>query len=369
MKKQLSVCILILFCLFNILSSTSSGQSIALKDSLLNRLTELKKESGVKALIACIRNGEKELLTVALGESMTSIPANADMQLRIGGVSETFLGTLLMILVDQGQVRLDDRISKWIPEFLSADKVTLAMLIKNTAGYKDYVMNKEFTELITKEPFRNISREEIFNFAVAGGELNFLPGTEQRYSHTEFTILGEVLERATGKKMNQLYEENIFKPLGLKHTGYCINSDLPSPVLHAFSSDRGIYEDATFWNPSWTGDSGPLFSNLHDLCNWAKVFGKGKLLSPGSFKELTDRPEAAANPDLYFASGFLVSNGWYAQNPSFNGYSGAFGYLPSKELTIVVYTTQSENYKSEAQAFQIFKEIVKIVSPDNQINF
>jgi CubicO group peptidase (beta-lactamase class C family) len=67
---------------------------------------------------------------------MTGVPANLDMHLRIGGVSESFFGTLVMILVDQGKIRLDDKISKWLPDLLAADKVTIEMLIKNASGYQ-----------------------------------------------------------------------------------------------------------------------------------------------------------------------------------------------------------------------------------------
>ena len=351
------------------LSSNSFGQPFLEKDTILKKLAALKEEKNVKSLIAGIWKGDEEIVTVALGESMTSVPAGTDMHLRIGGVSETFLGTLLMILAEKKIVSLDDKVSKWLPDLLAADKVTLRMLIKNTAGYKDYVLNKEFLDIITKEPFRNFSRRQIIYYATSDGELNFLPGTKGVYSHTEFTILGEVLERATGKTMPELYVEYIFQPLKLEHTGYSVTTDLPCPVLHAFSSDRGIYEDATFWNPSWTGDSGPLYSNLKDLGRWAREFGKGKLLKPDSFAELISRPEGINRPDLYFASGFVVANGWYLQNPSFNGYSGAFGYLPLKELTIIIYTTQSQDPKSDAQAFQIFKEMVEMITPEAKINF
>ncbi len=369
MKKLLLFFHLLLLLTLFYPYSIASGQTFEVKDSILNKLAGMKEETHVKAVLAGVWIGEREILTVALGESMTSVPADVDMHVRIGGVTETFFGTLLMILAQQGKVSLDDKVSKWLPNLIAADKVTLGMLIKNTAGYKDYVLNQEFIDLVTKESFRKITREEIFAYATSDGELNFPPGTNQRYSHTEFTILGEVLERATGKTMSELYEENIFRPLGLHHTGYSINTDLPSPILHAFSSDRGIYEDATFWNPSWTVDSGPIYSNLPDLGIWARAFGKGKLLTPAYFDSLVSRPAGVGRPDLYFASGFGVANGWYIQNPSFNGYSGAFGYLPAKEVTIIIFTTESENPKSNKQAINMLKELAKIITPESPINF
>ena len=347
--------------------SNVSAQTFPSKDSLQNLISGLKANHHVKALIGGIWKGDQEILTLALGESMTSVPADINMHLRSGGVSETFFGTLLMILVDKGFINLDDKISKWLPGLLAADKVTPEMLIKNTAGYKDYVANKDFLNLILKEPFRKITRQEIINYSTGDGKMNFAPGTKQQYSHTEFTILGEVLELATGKTMGELYEEYIFRPLNLEHSGYCLNAEMPFPVLHAFSSDRGIYEDATFWNPSWVGESGPIYSNLADLAKWAPVFGKGALLTPDSFKKLISRPDGTGSPDKYFAMGFAVVNGWYIQNPSFNGYSGGFAYLPSKDLTIIIYTTESEDPDSGSQAIRILEDLVKVISPEDPL--
>ena len=225
-----------------------------------------------------------------------------------------------------------------------------------------------FIKRVTDRPFETVTRQQIYDYATEGGKLDYPPGTSQKYSHTDFTILGDILERASGRTMADLYEKEIFDRLALKSTGYSSSPDLPAPVLHAFSWDRGVYEDCTFWNPSWTGESGPLYSTLADLGVWARNFGKGSLLTPQSFAELIARPKGGGQ-DPYFASGFVVANGWYVQNPSFNGYSGAFGYLPSRDLTIYVFTTQGDDPKSNSLAFPIFKKVVELLAPQSPINF
>lgn len=345
------------------------SQTLKWNDDIPELLERYKEEQHIKAMLVGIWQGERELLTMALGESMTTVPANINMHFRIGGVSEIFLGTLLMILVEKEIVSLDDKVSKWLPDLLASDRVTLGMLMKNTAGYKDYVYNQDFIDLITTQPFLNITREDIIRYSTSEGELNFEPGTGQKYSHTEFTILAEALERASGKSMSELYEEFIFKPLGLKNTGYISTQELPSPVLHSFSSDRGVYEDATYWNPSWTGESGALYSTIPDLGKWAYNFGTGSLLTPESQAWLVSKPEGAPEGDIYFASGFVSAHGWYVQNPNFNGYTGAFGYLPEEELSIIVYATFSEKSNGNNQAFYILKELSKILVPDNPVRF
>jgi hypothetical protein len=74
-------------------------------------------------------------------------------------------------------------------------------------------------------------------------------------------------------------------------------------------------------------------------------------------------------PNLYFAYGFVVANGWLVQNPSINGYGGAFGYNLANSVTVVVEATKSETATTDASAFDIFRELVKYVTPTSPINF
>jgi D-alanyl-D-alanine carboxypeptidase len=131
----------------------------------------------------------------------------------------------------------------------------------------------------------------------------------------------------------------------MKDTQFPVNQEIQSPVLHAFTMDRKSYEDCTYWNPFWGSTPGLPNSNIHDLCKWGPILGTGRLISPAHFQEQiapTSVGKGRNKPDLYFAYGFVVSNGWIVQNPSINGYSGAFAYNLSSRVTIVVEATKSE---------------------------
>lgn len=357
------------YLLLGIASAQSKAPEVAAitPEEFSLRLDELRRRTGSRAAIATVWSGQEELARAASGMSLTGVPANTNMTVRIGGISQTFTGTLTMLLVEEGVIRLDDEISQWLPDLLNADQATVGMLLKNLGGYKDYVLDDDFEALITEQPFKQFSSDEIIAYSVKDGEFNFAPGTAQRYSHTEWTILREVLIRATGKTMPELYEEYIFKPWKLSRTGYSETAELPSPVLHAYSSDRKLYEDATFWNPSWTGESGPLYSNLTDLGRWGHLFGSGLLLKPDSFSQLMSRPQAASKSGPYFAGGFVVAGGWFFQNPQFNGYAGAFAHSRDHGVTVVVFTTASENPDSPQAAFEILTELIEEYFPDQPL--
>jgi hypothetical protein len=96
------------------------------------------------------------------------------------------------------------------------------------------------------------------------------------------------------------------------------------------------------------------------------------LISPAHFQEQiapTSVGKGRNRPDLYFGYGFVIANGWIAQNPSINGYSGALGYHLATGVTIVVAATKSETAKTDAAAFDLLREVTKYVTPARPINF
>jgi CubicO group peptidase (beta-lactamase class C family) len=330
------------------------------------------QKAGTKAVEFGMWVDDREILTTALGDSMTTVPATTDMHYRIGGIAETFMSTLLLMLVEQGRISLDDKVSRWFPNLLAADQVTVRMLVADTAGYIDYVTVDDFLNLQLAEPFRTFTDEELINYSVRDGQMKFRPGTSQQYSHTDNVILGQVIQRATGKSMKELYDKNIFGPTSMKDTQFPVDQDIQSPVLHAFTLDRKFYEDCTYWNPFWGSTPGLPTSSIHDLGKWGPILGTGRLLSPAHFQEQiapTSVGKGQNKPDLYFAYGFVISNGWIVQNPSINGYSGAFGYNLSNGVTIVVEATKSETATTEASAFDILREVIKYVTPATPLNF
>lgn len=172
--------------------------------------------------------------------------------------------------------------------------------------------------------------------------------------------------------MKELYDKNIFGPLHMKDTQFPVDQEIQSPVLHAFTMDRKVYEDCTYWNPFWGSTPGLPTSNLHDLGKWGPILGTGRLISRSHFQEQiapTSVGKGQNKPDLYFAYGFVVANGWIVQNPSINGYSGGFGYNLANGVTIVAEATKSENATTDASAFDILREVTKYVTPASPINF
>ncbi|HEU0115725.1 MAG TPA: serine hydrolase domain-containing protein [Thermomicrobiales bacterium] len=352
---------------------------------------------GLNAAIVRVVIDGQALLTEALGESMTGVPATPEMHFRNGAVAFSYIATLLLQFVDRKLVGLDDPIAKWEPQLPAADKVTLRMLANMTSGYFDYVQNQDLISQLYVDPFRQWTPEELIAFGI-DKPLMFAPGTNWGYSHTNYVILGQALEKIGGKPMAELMQSNIFEPLGLTGTAGGSTPAIPEPALHAFTSERraalGIkpdvpfLEESTYWNPSWTTAAGAIqTTNIYDLTTTAVAIGTGSLLTPASHqaqvaptlrgfgKPVAGCPTCFTQNDVYtYGLGVILTGNWLAQNPLYYGYAAVEGYLPSKKLAIATAVTFTEaafddqgNYKGGNAAQNLFTSIANELAPDEPI--
>ncbi len=319
-------------------------------------------ENHLKSAIVQVRVKGADVYSGALGESMTGVPATPDMHFRNGALAFTYMSTLLLEFVDRKKVTLDTKLSAYFPRLPRADRVRLRHLAQMTSGYADYVYQPKVLVGVYRDPFRQWTPEELTQIGVSK-PLQFAPGTNWGYSHTNYVILGRVLEKIARMPLADAIRRFVIEPMGLKQTGALSTPEIPEPVLHAFSSERrevlgvkpGVpfYEEATFWNPSWTTVEGAVeTTNISDLSLSIEAVASGKLLSAKSsaaqimpsligFGHTQPNCTACRKNTVAFNYGLGVINvgPWVTQTLGFAGASGAVGYLPARKLTIAVEAT------------------------------
>ncbi|HYH12383.1 MAG TPA: serine hydrolase domain-containing protein [Thermomicrobiales bacterium] len=343
--------------------------------AILDIAEEAMSEMHLRAVLLHVTVDGDELVHHAVGESMTGIPATADMHVRNGAVAITYMSTLLLRLVDEGVLALDDAIDRWLPELPDADQVTLRMLANMTSGYPDFVQNADFLRNNTENPFRAWTPDEQIEFGLSTPRV-FAPGTNWDYSHTNYVILGLALEAATGEPLDALLRQHILDPLNLTGTASEQTAWMPDPVLHAFTSERreqlGVpagtrfYEESTFWDPSWTLARGSVqYSTIADMTTSFAAIGRGDLLSEASYRELVNHDLLGFGAPLagcpncrtldatqLYGLGIWMTGGWLLQNPLFSGYAGTTVYHPEGRIAIGVATTFAEGAFDEQGIYQ-----------------
>lgn len=310
------------------------------------------RQAGIKATILRIDTGNRPLLSAGFGSSMAGVRATPAMHFRIGSMAIPYLVTLLLQLQDEGRLSLDDKLSTYLPSLPDAGRITLRMLANNTSGYPDWIQgNPEFQDQLLAGVFRQWTPQELLAIAFAQPPA-CEPGACFHYAHTNFAVLSEVISKVTGRSISDLMHERVFRPLGLRATAISRYPAIPGPVLHAYSGDRGPYEDSTFWSPSWTIGAGTVMtSTIGDVARSARAIGTGALISPAARRQEfapTLVRRGFMPRGLYYGLGIVVANGWRFQNPLLNGYTGIMAYLPGRRLSIAaVATAQPRSAASE----------------------
>src|SRR5882672_2093334 len=175
---------------------TSSTQN-AKADAVMRIVRDTMAQAHLKAVIVRVTVDGKEVVTQAVGESMTGVPATTGMHFRNGAVAISYVSTLLLKLVDEKKVSLDDKLSKWLPEIPHADEVTLGQMARMTSGYVDYVIgNTAMNDELYAHPFRRRTTHDLLEDAV-DQPLLYEPGTNWIYAHTLYVVLGLEEEAAT----------------------------------------------------------------------------------------------------------------------------------------------------------------------------
>lgn len=348
----------------------------------------------LKSLIIRVTSDGQDVNTSALGESMTGVPATPDMHFRNGAMAFTYIGQIFALLVDDGKVALDDPLATWFPEYPRADQITVKNLLNMTSGYADYVYQPELGESLNADPFKQWTNEELLAIGFAGPE-QFAPGTNWGYSHTNYVILGQVLEKITGEPLARVMDEYIFGPMNLTATsGNADTPAIPEPVQHSFTAERAeyfgvtptekAYEEATFWNPSWTTANGAVqTTNIYDMTTSIEIVGSGEQVSPQMYAEQTGANLIGfGSPDPTgvcsacrtntergsYGLGVIRLGPWITQTKSFAGAAASTGYLPSDKLAVSVSMTylpqayaDGGNLNASSQA--TFAAIVDAVAP------
>jgi CubicO group peptidase (beta-lactamase class C family) len=332
-------------------------------------------ELGLRATIVRVDTGEEALVNSGFGNSMKGVPANPRMYWRIGSIAIPYLIDLLLQLQDEGKLSLDEPLSNYRPNFPEAEEVTLRMLASVTSGYPDFVQeNEAFQKVLFENPFRQWTANELVHWAFTLPVV-CKPDTCFHYAHTNFAILSQVISKVTGKSISALMHERILGPLGLDHTAVTRYPAFPGPGLHAYTGERGVYEDDTFWSPSWSIGAGTVMAaTMADTVHGFRDMARGDLISRQANRERIS-PTNTENlkpfsPSLFYGLGLTVSStGWQFQNPFIDGYTGVAAYLPAQDLSLGIVTTQlpQSSNNGVGNASILFTELTDYLSPEHRV--
>ena len=209
--------------------------------------------------------------------------AKSEMRYSIGSVSKQFLAAAILLLVQDGKVSLDDRVSRYLPNLTGAKEVTIRQLLSHTSGYQDYYP-QDYVAPFMEKP---VTAESILT-QWARKPLDFDPGTRWQYSNTNYVIAGRIVERVTGGPFFSFLRKRILQPLGMTSA-----IDLDEQTLgltDAAGYTRfalGPQRLARTEGRGWLYAAGELAMTAHDVALWDISLMEHTLLKPASFEAMT----------------------------------------------------------------------------------
>ncbi|MCS6244457.1 MAG: beta-lactamase family protein [Opitutus sp.] len=309
------------------------------------------KTSATGASAAIVRNGEVlwqgQSGVIAPG---SAVPVTADTLFVYASASKMVTAAMTSRLAEQGKLGLDDKIGLYLPaDVPGASSVTVRQLLQQTSSYPDiYRSNNAAAAIARLQQVNNpVTRADLINFIEAP---TGTPGVQHAYSNTNYILLGEVIERASGKTFTQVYQDEIATPLGLTRAfvtpqprgdfAQSVDSqfDASAPINY-FNNTEGL--PTTLYGPAF-GD-GPVAGTAVEGALFLDALARGKLLGPEALAQTFNfDPVSGYGFGIYGTQvdGKLVLD----HTGEWAGYTSTLYYDENRDLTIMTLANSNQGF-------------------------
>lgn len=314
--------------------------------------------AGVRAnravgLVAAVVKGSDTLLMKGYGKADLEwdVPMPVDAMFEIGSVSKQFAAVAILQLRDAGKLSLDDHITKWVPHLgASGERVTLRHLLTHTSGIRRFADEDEF-EINWFAP--RFPRDSASPFVRIEPFL-FQPGEAQAYSNSGFWLLGLVVEKASGMKYEDYLAKQIFEPLGMTRSMYCVSHANIPRRAHGYGMEGpGRFRRALMVNYTWVFAPGAICSTAGDVVRWLQALHGGKVLSAKSYTEMTTHAMLNDGTSVNYGFGIKVAENYrglkyIGHGGTAPGFRAEAAWYPEAQMAVVVLMNTSPTNLSPA---------------------
>jgi CubicO group peptidase (beta-lactamase class C family) len=271
------------------------------------------------------------------------IPATPDTKFRIGSVTKQFTAAAILKLQEGNLLSVNDKLSKFIPDYPRGDEVTIHQLLTHTSGIHSYTSKADFIDKVTK----TITPDSLIS-SFKNDPYDFNPGEKMLYNNSAYFLLGYIIGKVSGKPYEAYLKETFFDPLHMENTGVHYAGIKLEHEAKGYSKNNSKYEAATNWDMSWAGGAGAMYSTVDDLLKWNQALYGGKVLSEKSFNDALT-PVVLKNGELPamkygYGLGFTKFRGQdiVSHSGGLHGFITQLAYYPKEKLTIVMFSNTDQ---------------------------
>jgi CubicO group peptidase (beta-lactamase class C family) len=334
----------------------------AAQDTLTARVDDYIKAEQQKQRIpglslAVVKDGT---IVLAKGYGLANVEhqvaAKPETIFQSGSVGKQFTATAVMMLVEDGKINLDDRISKYFADSPPAwQNITVRHLLTHTSGTTDYPADFDFRRDYTEDEM--LKRAEAIPLA-------FQPGEKWSYSNLGYVVLGVLIHKVSGKFYGDFLQERVFKPLGMTTARIISEADIVPNRAAGYTLVKGELKNQRWVSPSLnTTADGALYLTVYDMAKWDAALYTEKLLRKTSLEEMwTPVKLNSGKTESYgFGWGFDEVRGHHLieHGGAWQGFKCHIARYVDDKLTVIVFANLSQ-----ANPTKIARGVAAIYNPE-----
>ena len=300
-------------------------------------------------------------------------PITPDTEFRIGSITKQFTAVAILKLQEEGKLNVEDKLSKFIPDYPRGDEVTIHHLLTHTSGIKSYTDKINFKSKEVTRPIPSIEKHiESFKH----DPFNFDPGESWSYNNSGYFLLGYIIGKVSGLSYGEYLQQTFFDLLGMKNTGLHHKRIKLQHEAMGYSYQNGKPELAPNWEMTWAGGAGAMYSTLGDLYRWNEAAFNGKVLTAASMQSAFTPVvlENGKESEPKYGYGWMIQEfrGWQEiqHGGGLPGFSTYLCRFPQQNITVAVLTNALPSPKlNPGQAAHELAEIFFGEEMDEQTSY
>lgn len=344
-KKQIGILVLALIVITSLIQCKTAQEKVlkpqldSYFEQLVNNKSGALDEDNKPGLSVIITEKDSILYIGNWGSADLdkASPITENTIFDIASVSKQFTGMAIALLEEKGEINVNDKISKYLPdlpEFMN--DITIDQLIHHSSGIRDWPV---LFGMKGWQPEDSITMDEILEMLKKQESLNFTPGTAFLYSNSNYNLLAKIVEVVTDTTFNSWIQDFIFVPLGMNNT-FLVENNSQNADITAHSYVYSGHNYLPFSNNLNAPGSSSIRSNTSDMSKWMTNFHNKTLDANSALDKLTQKGNLNSGKTINYGYGLNITEiknrNAYVHDGVFGGYRSGTAFFPEENIGIVI---------------------------------
>ena len=343
-----------LLLLLSVTCAAQDGVSTKIDDYIR---AEMKAQQIPGVALAVVKDGK---IMIERGYGLANVehqvPVKPETIFQSGSTGKQFTATAVMMLVEEGKLSLDDKISKYFPDAPDSwSKITIRHMLSHTSGMTDYTQDFDLR--------RDYTEDELYQ-RIKPIPLAFQPGEKWSYSNLAYVMLGILIHKVSGKFYGDFLQERVFKPLEMTTARVISEADIVPNRAAGYVVVNGQLKNQSWVSPTLnTTADGALYLTIYDMAKWDAALYTEKLLKKSSLEQMwtpVKLNDGKTHPYGFgWGLGEVRGHRIIEHGGAWQGFKAQITRFPDDKLTVIVFANQIRTNQAK-----LARGVAEIINPD-----